>query len=725
MKTRRILLIVLAILLPLISNARTVVINEIYYDLTEESKSAEVVSPYYAEGIYVTYRGTIIIPESISIDGVNYSVTSIGQYAFSRNTNLTSVTIPNSVTLIRDYAFYCTGLTSITIPNGVITIGNASFTGCTGLTSVIIPNSVTTIGASAFKDCTGLTSIIISNSVTTIGAGAFSGCDGLTSITFPPSVMSIGDYAFCDCPGLISIIIPNSVTTIGGSAFKNCTGLNSIIIPNSVTTIGGSAFYGCTGLTSVTIPPSVTSIGSGAFDNCTDLSSVKVQVTDFSSFCKNKTIKLVCLQIKKPFTLVDKDYKEIKDFIVPDDVITIGESTFYNCTGLSSVTIPNSVSTIGNEAFNGCTGLTSITIPNSVKSIGDYAFYDCTSLTSITFPFGITSIGQYAFSRCTGLTSVTIPHSVTSIGSGVFDKCTGLLSVKVQVRYFSSFCKNRIIGLVSSYISKPVILVDKNYKEINEYIVPDDVTAIGDGAFKHCTGLTSVIIPNSVTSIGNEAFNGCAGLTSVTIPNSVTTIGASAFQDCTGLSSITFPPGVTSIGEHTFGGCTSMQIVKSFIAEPYSINKNVFPVDTYRNATLYIPVGTEKLYTRYDGWREFLKIQEMDESERPIIPGAEKCATPTIRYENGMIRFSCETEGVEYKYKIEANDANEGHGNDIQVTKTYKVSVYAFKDGMNNSDSAVANILIAGGKDGDVNADGVVNAADIVTITKIIMNAKE
>ena len=383
------------------------------------------------------------------------------------------------------------------------------------------------------------------------------------------------------------------------------------------------------------------------------------------------------------------------------------------------------MSTIGNEAFNGCTGLTSITIPNSVKSIGDYAFYDCTSLTSITFPFGITSIGQYAFSRCTGLTSVTIPHSVTSIGSGVFDKCTGLLSVKVQVRYFSSFCKNRIIGLVSSYISKPVILVDKNYKEINEYIVPDDVTAIGDGAFKHCTGLTSVIIPNSVTSIGNEAFNGCAGLTSVTIPNSVTTIGASAFQDCTGLSSITFPPGVTSIGEHTFGGCTSMQIVKSFIAEPYSINKNVFPVDTYRNATLYIPVGTEKLYTRYDGWREFLKIQEMDESERPIIPGAEKCATPTIRYENGMIRFSCETEGVEYKYKIEANDANEGHGNDIQVTKTYKVSVYAFKDGMNNSDSAVANILIAGGKDGDVNADGVVNAADIVTITKIIMNAKE
>ena len=142
---------------------------------------------------------------------------------------------------------------TITIPNTVKTIGNYAFIRFNGLKQLTIPDSVTSIGQSAFEGCTGLTSITIPDGVTSIGQSAFSGCTGLTNITIPDSVTSIGQSAFQGCTGLTSITIPDSVTSIGQYAFQGCTGLTSITIPDGVTSIGQSAFSGCTGLTSITI----------------------------------------------------------------------------------------------------------------------------------------------------------------------------------------------------------------------------------------------------------------------------------------------------------------------------------------------------------------------------------------------------------------------------------------------------------------------------------------
>ncbi len=110
-------------------------------------------------------------------------------------------------------------------------------------------------------------------------------------------------------------------------------------------------------------------------------------------------------------------------------VTSIGNMSFYECSGLTSVTIPNSVTSIGEYAFCRCLGLTSVTIPNSVTSIGNDAFANCTGLTSLAIPNSVTSIGETAFYRCLGLTSVTIPNSVTSIGDAAFSGCSGLTSV--------------------------------------------------------------------------------------------------------------------------------------------------------------------------------------------------------------------------------------------------------------------------------------------------------
>ena len=116
----------------------------------------------------------------------------------------------------------CTNLTMITIPESVTLIMDGAFSQCTELTSIIIPNSVTSIGEGAFQNCTELTSVTILNSVTSIGIQTFQNCTGLTSITIPNSVTSIGYFAFAYCIKLTSIIIPNSVTSINNSTFFGC-----------------------------------------------------------------------------------------------------------------------------------------------------------------------------------------------------------------------------------------------------------------------------------------------------------------------------------------------------------------------------------------------------------------------------------------------------------------------------------------------------------------------
>jgi hypothetical protein len=217
---------------------------------------------------------------SFDLSGCTFTtIASLSGTSAAARTNkayLASITLPDTLTAINNYAFdSCSGLISVTIPSSVTSIGYSAFSGCTGLTSLTIPSSVTSIGPS-FSGCTGLTTVTIPGSVTTIGGSAFYGCTGLTSVTILSGVTTIGDHAFRDCTDLATVTIPNSVTTIENNAFYGCTDLTSVTIPNSVTFIGAGAFRGCSGLTSVTIPNSVTTIEDFAFYNCTDLTSVNV-----------------------------------------------------------------------------------------------------------------------------------------------------------------------------------------------------------------------------------------------------------------------------------------------------------------------------------------------------------------------------------------------------------------------------------------------------------------
>ena len=292
------------------------------------------------------------------------TVTSIGYYVFSGCSGLTSIVVEvgNTVYDSRDNCnaiiktasnTLIRGCETTVIPNNVTSIGRYAFTGCSGLTSVTIPQSVTSIETPSFSDCNNLTSIVVESGNTVFDSR--DNCNaiietahnylvaGCNTTVIPNGVTHIADGAFSGCKGLTSVEIPNSVTTILGSAFRFCDGLTSVTIPNSVTYLGSEAFYGCSNLTSVKISNSLTSILVGVFHNCSSLTSVEIpnSVTSIGDLAFSSCRSLASVEI-------------------PNCVTSIGESAFFRCSGLTAVTIPNSVTSIGKDAFKYCSSLTSV-----------------------------------------------------------------------------------------------------------------------------------------------------------------------------------------------------------------------------------------------------------------------------------------------------------------------------------------------------------------------------
>ena len=543
---KRYLFLTLAVLLCTLSaSAYDFMVDSIAYDKLY-GKRVSVAKSYY--------EGDIVIPESVTYDGVTYSVTEIGYNAFGSRTRLNSITIGNSVTKIGKMAFFCcSGLTSVTIGTSVTEIGDDAFVNCTGLSSIIIPNSVTTIDEGAFGSCTSLTSVTIGNSVNTIGRWAFNHTAWFEKQ--PDGMVYIGKVAYIykgQMPSNTSIAIKEGSVSISPSAFENCSGLSSITIPNSVNTIGNEAFKDCTELTSITIPNSVNTIGNETFKGCSGLATVtfnaeKCSATSDSKYTWFKECPLTSL-------VIGNGVKSIPSYLV------------YNQTSLKTVTIGNSVTKIGFQAFSGCNGLISVSIPNSVTEIDTEAFSYCKGLTSVSIGnSSVTTIGRCAFYECPSLTSVSIPNSVTEIGAHAFkgtpwynNQPDGVVYIgKIAYKFKGEMASGTAINIKEGTLS---ISEEAFYgcSRLTSVTIPNSVTKIGFNAFENCTGLTTVTIPNSVTEIGLSAFQGCTGLASVTIPNSVTEIGSWAFEGCTGLTSVSLPNSVTKIGQRAFYGCTGL-----------------------------------------------------------------------------------------------------------------------------------------------------------------------
>ena len=599
-------------------------VDGIYYNhLDETAKTVEVkYKGNYVNSYSNEYSGSVTIPSSVTYNSTTYSVTSIGSYAFSACSGLTSISIPNSVTEIGLSAFHdCTGLTSVTIGNSVTYIDFNAFYGCTGLTSISIPNSVTHIEA-AFDGCTSLTKLILEDGAESISGVNFTSCPietfylgrntsdafvreitTLKEVTIGNYVDSIVNDAFAGCTGITLVNYNAENCTSMGSAtnsvFRNCSNLKTINIGSSVKTIPNYAFDGCTSLTEVNFNAenciTMSSATNSVFRNCSNLKTVNIG----SSV---KTIPNNAFAGCKALTSVT----------IGNSVTSISNRAFYNCTGLASISIPNSVTTIGDRAFYRCTGLTSVTIGNSVTSIGESAFYNCTGLASISIPNSVTTIGNHAFYNCTGLASISIPNSVTSIGTSAFYGCKGLTKLILEDG------TERISGL--SFTSSPIESLYLGRNTLDSFV-------------KGKTSLKELTIGNSVTSIGPSTFYGCSGLTSISIPNSVTSIGVRAFYNCTGLTSIYGGKNIETVKDKAFWGCDKLVNCDSIVSNYLSVDLALSTPTQYTPIVKY----NNEIYSPQNG---IITINN-------LAPSAKYEATQGFKINNSV----CEIKSIDFSTK--------------------------------------------------------------------------
>ena len=744
----------------------------------QKSYSGEVVIPesvVYNDIIYrvtsIGYEAFDYCSELTSVTIPN-SVTSIGREAFNGCSSLSSVTIPNSVISIGSYAFGGTPMVD-NQPNGLVYIDNFLYLYKGDMpenTSIVIEEGTRGIAGGAFNDRKNLISVTIPNSVKSIGDNAFYGCSGLTSLSIPNSVKIIDYDAFYGCTGLTSLIIPNSVTTIGVNAFRDCTSLYSAIIGNGVTTIGSCAFYNCY-MTSVIIGSSVTSIGNKAFDYnnlvkilwlantppsgysqvsgtinyvsndlYTSITNTKIKYPFLSSYfdvdgiryvpvspsertcdaidcvydesatntkvASTVEYKGVTLDVKNIRPYLAYNNKFIKTLTVDNDG-ELADHVFSYCSNMKTATLGQKVSAIGSHAFQGCSLIETIDIPDIVPVLNIYTFADCVSLKEIKIKPLMTDIKNSVFNNCSRLTKVIIADSETVLNLGSNQSGSG------------SYIRNYGNPLFSS------CPLDTVY--IGRNIDYDTSPTYGYSPFYRNTSLRAVKITDEETEISENEFYGCTNLQRVVIGDGVTKIDKWAFSDCSSLKFFAFGTQVQTIEQEAFSDCASVIEISSKAATPPVCGAQALDDINKWECKLFVPDGATEAYQDAEQWMDFFFTEE---GEGTVAQGSsaqagnnQKCETPTITVDGGTIKFNCKTGGVIYHYSLTSTDAkNDISNNNIEVKNSYTITVYASKEGYIDSDVAHADFQVAAaGKKGDVNGDNIVNVADHVELSKIIL----
>ena len=684
----------------------------IYYNITSSAnRTVEVTYNNYGS----TYSGAVTIPSTVTYNGYTYTVTAIGEEAFSQEGNLTSITLPNTITRIGDWAFAGQEMDNYP-PN---------------ITTITIPNSVTTIGENAFAYNYHLTSVTIPNSVTTIGESAFWRCHGLKTVSLGTGLTSISDYAFGDC-ALTSVTIPNNVETIGHGAFRDNL-LTTVTIPNNVTTIGDYAFYNCP-LTTLYLGFSVISIGNYAFDTPEKTLSNIYCYAYFPPTIQDHTFYNTGYQ-SGPYAegvyygtlhvlarcYQNNDYHNARywrSFNCPSVfayITTISGSTAYdaqigglyymfaptsysysafvtnngnyNCYTSSSYTVPANVTwrsesfkviSIDNSAFRNCTSVSTLDLRNATNltGIGDYACYGAKVSTVYLSP-ALERIGDYAFYNSSVSNLYTNNSTPPTIKSNTFS--TRYSNCWVYVPYPRDIATYKAATYWSNFV---------NYFGAQPY------DFVVNGIYYKITGTNTVEVTNKWGGYGalnTESDYSYSG--NVTIPNTVTwsgktynvtAIGEYAFFEArnanlnsTGeapslryqgdLRSVTIGSNVTTIKDYAFWGCTGLATVTCNRTTPPTIQSSTFDNDHYSTTRLYVPsIAAVNNYKAANYWRNFYLILPYDGTELDYA----------LNVSGGNIHF---TSTGTYPWKVQSEGtriyAQSGNAGVASTTSTMTASV--------------------------------------------------
>lgn len=441
--------------------AQTATVDGINYSLNANAKTADVTG--------ITISGDIVIPEKITVDGVEYSVKGMYRYVFSNCKSITSVKMP-SVRYLPEYTFEeCSNLTSVDMPS-VTNIGRWAFKNCESLTSVNMP-SVTDISSYAFDDCSSLTSVDMPL-VTRIESWAFEGCSSLTSVDMP-LVTSIGEQAFVSCP-ITNVSLPATLASIGNGCFNETREITLAATTPAV--LGTNVFWD---YAVIRVPESAVD----AYRTAAGWSNYKDQIFSMSDktvydvtvtaqekesglhnmITEDNLSKVVSLKVTG--TINSYDIMVIRNMMpylhhldLTDATIVANDFGYYEGYHTED-------NVIGESMFRALNKLVSVKLPKNVTRIGDWALYDCESLAEVVLPVKLESIGWGAFKMCVNLKNIDFPPTLKTIHSDAFEVCSRLEKISLP-----------------------------------------GVESIGSGAFRSCNKLTEVRIPSTLKSIGDNAF---------------------------------------------------------------------------------------------------------------------------------------------------------------------------------------------------------------------------
>lgn len=676
-------------------------VGGVYYSIIPSTTNLTVVSGDEK------YTGDIVIPSGITVSNIEYTVTRIGHDSFSECPDLTSITFPSGINckleVIESNAFQnCKSITSLVIPNTVTLIDAYAFLGCSSLKRVNIGSGIKKIGNAAFNYCSSIERVDISdlsfwydidfvqypggylatsnplyyakhlylngeevtelnvpNELTQIKPRAFYNCEGLTSVYISNSsnVTSIGESAFYDCKNIASIKLNKELKEIKTSAFSGCKSIESLVIPDEVTLISSAAFSGCSSLKELTLGNALEVIETGfwgpAFGG-TSVTEIVVpeKIKNLNGFWNSK---LSIVNIGK--TSLTEISGTGRDAILPIERINItdlatfmgikkqlgGYDLYLNGNLVEDLTIPSSVSEIGERAMQGCQRLKNITIPSHVKTINDKAFNGCYYIETITFEGGSPTIGKDVFGTYNNTYIISKMREPSGAPNGIINECQrrNILCVPAGCKetYGTAEGWNTFRYIVEASGPEEAFLDRGNLYRI----YGDEVTLVKGGAHAYW----NYYLPEKAT------------YQEKTYP--ITAIDCVVYEGYSPDIVIYAP--IKSIAEKAFASCTGVNSVKSYIKEPFAINSNVFTEELKQSITLLVPYGTKAKYQVTDGWKEFASIKEMEPEP----------SEPYVVYNDGTLTFYCDNQrssrqGVTYDLN-EGSNPPEWQENKESITK--------------------------------------------------------
>ncbi|SFW42412.1 leucine-rich repeat protein [Ruminococcus flavefaciens] len=548
------------------------------------------------------YTGTaaeLTIPEEL--DGSK--VYAIESYAFQRNANIASVTMPTGLKKISNNAFYgCSALKSVKFNEGLTFLGSYSFSGtdltevslpstltdatypfnkcqitkatfadgtkkipsfifdnCTKLSEVVIPKSVERIGSYAFQNCSSITEFNFHEGLTFLGNYAFSGTSltevslpatledaeypfsncKITKATFAEGTVKVPSFIFDNCPKLTEVNLPKTVEKIGSYAFKNCSSLTEFNFHEGLTFLGSFAFTG-SGLTEVSLPSTLT-------DATYPFANSKITKATFAEG-----------SVKVP-NYIFNNCTKLTDVNLPKTVEKIGSSAFQNCSSLTEFTFHEGITFLGSSAFSG-TAITEVTLPSTLTD-ATYPFNRNSNIQKATFAEGTTTIPSWIFDNCSKLTEVNLPKTVTKINGSAFQNCSSLENITLH-EGITTINNNAFTGTSIKELTLPTTLKSSGYaftkSKLEKVSFAEGSTAVPTQCFSGCRMLREVVLPKTIKTINSYAFESCSGLKSIELPASLERIDGSAFRR-SGLTSIDIPDSVKNLSSYVFNDCQSLK----------------------------------------------------------------------------------------------------------------------------------------------------------------------